>query len=114
MQLFNKEKALELVDNDESLLEILIDSFLTENKFERNELDFLVAAKKFDEAASYVHATKGAARQLCLENLQESGQNLEDVLRGKKTGDVEPLKLKMYADYDEAVEFLKNPSLRGA
>lgn len=111
MQLFNREKALELVDNDKNLLEILIDSFLTENKFERNELDFLVAAKKFEEAAAYVHATKGAARQLCLENLQEIGQNLEDVLRGKKTGDAESLKLKMYADYDEAVEFLKSNTL---
>lgn len=111
MQLFNREKALELVDNDKNLLEILIDSFLTENKFDRNELDFLVAAKKFEEAAAYVHATKGAARQLCLENLQEIGQNLEDVLRGKKTGDAESLKLKMYADYDEAVEFLKSNTL---
>lgn len=106
MQLFNKEKALELVDNDESLLEILINSFLTENKFERGELDFLVAAKKFDEAAAYVHATKGAARQLCLEKLQESGQNLEDVLRGKKQGDIKTLEDKMFEDYKEAMDFL--------
>lgn len=111
MQIFNRTKALDLVDNDESLLEILIDSFLNENKFVREELDSLVSSKKFEEAALYVHATKGAARQLCLEKLQASGQNLEDILRGKVSGDIKAGEDKMFADYSEALEYLKSNTL---
>ncbi|MBQ0051780.1 MAG: Hpt domain-containing protein [Treponema sp.] len=106
MQVFNKERALELVDGDEGLLEILIESFMTENKFERSELDALVSAGKLSEAAGYVHATKGAARQLCMEKLQESGQRLEDVLRGKTQGDVMALSDRMFEDYEEAMKVI--------
>lgn len=107
MQVFNKTAALELLDNDASLLEILINSFLEENKFEKDEAERLIESRRLEEAASYVHATKGAARQLCLEKLQVSGQSLEDVLRGKKEGDVSALLNQMLCDYKEAVSFLK-------
>lgn len=106
MQVFNKEKALELVDGDESLLEILLDSFRTENSFEREHLDKLFNEGNFSEAAGYVHATKGAARQLCMEKLQTSGQNLEDFLRMKTQGSYEDLADKMFSDYKEALSFI--------
>lgn len=101
--IFDREAALSLVDGDEELLSILIDSFLEENKFEKEHLSSLVKNGKLQEAASYVHATKGAARQLCMERLKNSGQMLEDVLRGKAAGDVEALSDAMFKDYEEAV-----------
>ncbi len=104
MKIFDKNAALSLLDNDESLLEILVESFKNENKFERQELENLINEKKFKEAAEYVHATKGAARQLCIENLMASGQELEDVLRGKKSGDIKTLCEKMFSDYEDAMK----------
>lgn len=105
-EVFDRDSALELVDNDEELLQILIDSFLKENKFEKAVLENLIASGKSKEAASYVHATKGAARQLCMEKLRTSGQALEDVLRGKTTGDIPSLVEQMFLDYEEAVKEL--------
>ena len=106
-EVFDRNAALELVDNDEELLQILIDSFLNENEFEKAKLEALISNGKLAEAASYVHATKGAARQLCMEKLKNSGQALEDVLRGKTTGDIPSLVEKMFLDYEEAVGKLK-------
>ena len=106
-EVFDRNAALELVDNDEELLQILIDSFLNENEFEKAKLEALISNGKLAEAASYVHATKGAARQLCMEKLKNSGQALEDILRGKTTGDIHSLVEKMFLDYEEAVGKLK-------
>lgn len=105
--IFDREAALALVDNDEDLLQILIDSFLNENKFEKAELEKLIAEGKMSEAAGYVHATKGAARQLCMEKLKTSGQALEDVLRGKTAGDIPSLTERMLSDYEEAIKVLQ-------
>ena len=106
-EIFDKAAALALVDNDEGLLSILIDSFLNENKFEKPVLEKLIAEENMSEAASYVHATKGAARQLCMEKLKTSGQALEDVLRGKSEGDIPALTEKMLSDYEEAIKVLQ-------
>ncbi|MBQ9908369.1 MAG: Hpt domain-containing protein [Treponema sp.] len=106
MKVYDRQAALELVDRDEDLLSILVDSFLNENKFERAELEKLIAGGKMAEAASYVHATKGAARQLCMEKLKNSGQALEDLLRGKTSGDIPPLIDQMFSDYEEALSAL--------
>ncbi|MBR1404511.1 MAG: Hpt domain-containing protein [Treponema sp.] len=105
--IFDRESALDLLGNDEELLHILIDSFISENKFEKPVLENLIASGKLSEAASYVHATKGAARQLCMEKLKNSGQKLEDLLRGKTTGETQPLVEEMWADYTEALATLK-------
>lgn len=106
MKIYDRQSALELVDNDEDLLSILVDSFFNENNFERPVLENLISGGKMTEAASYVHATKGAARQLCMEKLKTSGQELEDVLRGKTSGDISKLIDQMFADYEEALSAL--------
>ena len=51
-----------------------------------------------------MHFYKGAARQLAAQKLAASGQALEDVLRGKKTGDIAALNKAFLSDYEEAVE----------
>lgn len=112
MKIYERQAALKLVDNDEELLSILVDSFLNENKFERNVLDNLISDGKMTEAAGYVHATKGAARQLCLEKLKDSGQALEDVLRGKTEGNISVLENQMLKDYDDAVSLLRSGTER--
>ncbi|MBQ4379626.1 MAG: Hpt domain-containing protein [Treponema sp.] len=107
MEIYNKKAALDLVDNDGDLLQILIDSFLNETRFEKPYLENLIKEGKMNEAASYVHATKGAARQLCMEKLKDSGQQLEDVLRRKSEGNLQELTDKMFQDYEEAVNAVK-------
>ena len=108
MQAFDKKAALELLDNEEELLQVLADAFLNESKFEKPVLEKLISEKKFLEAASYVHAVKGAARQLCMEKLQHSAQKTEDFLRGKSEGDINLLINQIFLDYQEAVQELKN------
>lgn len=109
MKIYDRNAALALLGNDESLLSILVDSFLKENKFEKSVLENLIAGGKMAEAASYVHSTKGAARQLCMEKLKTSGQALEDVLRGKAEGNIPELAKQMLNDYEEAVSVLRAP-----
>lgn len=105
-EVFNKKKALELVDNDEELLKILLDTFL-ETEFSIEHLNELIKDKKFDEAASYTHRVKGAGRQLAMEKIAKSGQELEDVLRKKTDGDLQTLTENFYSDYLEAINFIR-------
>lgn len=106
MQIYNRQAALALLEDDKGLLSILEQSFSSENKFEKDVIEKFIAENKSGEAASYVHATKGAARQLCMEKLQDSAQKLEDVLRGKKNGSIKSLTDKMAADYAEVLKTL--------
>lgn len=105
-KIFDKEKAISFVDNDEELLKILLKSFL-DTEFSVETLNNLIANRKLVEAASYVHKIKGAARQLAMETLASSGQALEDVLRGKKTGDLKTLIETFYSDYEKTVQTVK-------
>lgn len=105
-EIFNKPKALELVDNDEELLSILLNTFL-ETEFNPNQLVTLINSKNYEEAASYTHRVKGAGRQIAAEKVAKSGQDLEDVLRRKKNGDIKTLVNQFYQDYKEAVTEIK-------
>ena len=59
------------------------------------------------EAAKYIHYFKGAAKQLGAEILGEAGQALEDVLRGKKEGDLDIL-IKDFSDvYGRSIEEMR-------
>lgn len=89
-EIFNKKIALEMVGDDSELLSILVQAFLSV-EFSPEKLNKLVLSKKNAEAASYVHRVKGAARQLAMEKLAQTGQKLEDVLREKTTGEVQKL-----------------------
>ena len=91
MEVFNKQLALEMVGNEFELLKMLELSFVNDKKFNMNALVTLEKDNKFMEAAAYVHSFKGAARQIAAEKAAAAGQNLEDVLRGKKEGNLESL-----------------------
>lgn len=98
-EIFNKKIALEMVGDDSELLSILVQAFLSV-EFSPEKLNELVLSKKNAEAASYVHRVKGAARQLAMEKLAQTGQKLEDVLREKNTGEVQKLQ-KLIDDFCE-------------
>lgn len=88
--LLNIKIALEMVDNEKSLLTELLEAFREDVPFSLKKLNNLMQATQ-EDAAKYVHYYKGAARQIGAEALAQSGQNLEDVLRGKKSGDIAQL-----------------------
>ncbi len=98
--------ALDLVDNDKDLYKILLESFLNDTSFEESELDRLICEKKLKEAAGYVHAVKGAGRQLGAKRLAAAGQRLEDALRGKtnEIDNVANLSKDVKTEYERALK----------
>lgn len=106
-QILNISAALDLVDGDKELLKILLDTFVTETTFDPAKLSELVASGQKEEGAKYVHAVKGAGRQLCAERLAAAGQALEDVLRGKANGDIAALTATMNSEYKIAFDAIK-------
>lgn len=105
---FDKDAALSLLDGEEELLKNLAVAFMNSPKRPNREtLHELCQKEDKTEAASYVHYTKGAARQLFLQKTAASAQILEDTLRGKAEGDIEALSDRFIADYKEAIEELK-------
>ena len=113
-ELLNIDSALEMVGGDKDLLKELLDGYLNDRIFSTDELERLILIKDENgnstEAAKYIHYFKGAAKQLDAEILGESGQALEDVLRGKKEGNLADL-IKAFADdYARAVEEMKKIS----
>ncbi len=105
--ILNLTAALELVDGDKELLTILLETFLKETTFTVDKVLQFVSAKNYIEGAKYVHATKGAGRQICAERLAAVGQSLEDILRGKADGNIPELATQMEKEYNLAKEEIK-------
>lgn len=106
-QILNTQAAREMVDNDLSLYRILLESYINDKILDEEKLVSLEKMDDTTEAAKYVHYFKGAARQLGAEVLAQEGQQLEDVLRGKSTGDVAVLNKNFSEAYRGAVEAMK-------
>ena len=110
-ELLNVDSALEMVGGDKDLLKELLDGYLNDRIFKSEELERLMQIKDENgnctEAAKYIHYFKGEAKQLGAEILGEAGQALEDVLRGKKEGDLDIL-IKDFSDvYGHSIEEMK-------
>lgn len=101
MEVLNLSYALELVDGETELLKDLLQSFLDEKNLDEEKLNKLIN-ENHEEAAFYVHYIKGASRQIAAERLAEAGQNLEDVLRKKKNGNLDELKENFTDEYKRA------------
>ena len=91
---------LKITFTGSSLLQILN----SQADLSRRVLSYHMPGLSFRE---YVHFYKGAARQLAAQKLSASGQALEDVLRGRKAGDIAALSKAFLADYDEAFEAIE-------
>lgn len=98
-QLLNVQSALDMLGGDKDLLKVLFTSFLKDTIFDEAKLRELEKQTDTIEGAKYVHLFKGAGRQLGAERLGESGQMLEDVLRGRKNGSVSELTDTFVSDY---------------
>jgi len=104
METLNLASALEMVGNEKDLLIELMQEFVKAQPLAEEKLIMLEKAADKTEAAKYVHFYKGAARQLGAEVLAASGQALEDVLRGKKEGNIDSLNKCFISDYKAAFD----------
>lgn len=96
-----------MVGDEEELLQVLEEAFVNDKKFSLDHLQQLEEKQKLEEAAAYVHSFKGAARQIAAEKAAFTGQELEDVLRGKKTGDLNKLNTAFSVEMEKAVSEIK-------
>ena len=107
MEVLDLTAALDLLGGEKELLIELLKAFVSGEHLDRGRLESLEALTDKEEAAKYVHFYKGAARQLAAQKLAASGQALEDVLRGKKSGDLDSLNKAFLSDYEEAMEAIE-------
>ena len=89
-ELLDRQAGLELTDNDEELYAELLSLYLSDTHFDVKELNEIIMKSK-EEAAGYIHKVKGASRQIAAKKLAAKGQEIEDILRGKASGNLAPL-----------------------
>ncbi len=106
-EILNIRSALDMLGGEKELLTELLQTFVNDKHLEKERLLELEAKPDTTEAASYVHYFKGAGRQIGAEKLGESGQALEDVMRGKTSGDVEILNSLFLNDYEDTLKAVK-------
>lgn len=111
-KVLNVKDALDMVDNDKDLYKTLLDSFINDIPFSTVHLEKLISDGNKEEGAKYVHLVKGAGRQLGTERLGVAAQELEDVLRGKKAGDISSLTTDMVREYNLALAAIKDTVAR--
>ena len=87
--LINKEDALARLDNDTELYKDLITMFFEDPQFLPEDLEKLIADQNYEEGGKLSHLLKGVSGTLGAEDLFNASKNLEDILKGKKEGDIE-------------------------
>ena len=90
--LINKEDALARLDNDTELYKDLITMFFEDPQFLPEDLEKLIADQNYEEGGKLSHLLKGVSGTLGAEDLFNASKNLEDILKGKKEGDIEESK----------------------
>ncbi|OJF76190.1 MAG: hypothetical protein BKP49_08570 [Treponema sp. CETP13] len=85
--LIDYEEAIARFDNSIDLYKMLIPYWFEKKQFESSEL--LTLEKKEDKkaCAEYVHAMKGAAKNLGANKLGKAAQHLENLYTGREDGD---------------------------
>ncbi|MBO7122028.1 MAG: Hpt domain-containing protein [Treponema sp.] len=83
----DENEGLSFLDGDKDLYKMLLDAYVTENKFDPNALKALVQKRDFEAAAKIVHKTKGASYQIGATKIGGQAQELEDILRSKVSPD---------------------------
>jgi HPt (histidine-containing phosphotransfer) domain-containing protein len=90
--LINKEDALARLDNDTELYKDLITMFFEDPQFFPEDLEKLIADQNYEEGGKLSHLLKGVSGTLGAEDLFNASKNLEDILKGKKEGNIEESK----------------------
>ncbi|MGN0739925.1 MAG: Hpt domain-containing protein [Treponema sp.] len=86
-EILNTKAALDLADNDIDLYKELLQYYLSDNKFDVKYFTDLIVKSK-QEAATYIHRIKGSSSQIGAELACETGQKIEDILKGKSDGNL--------------------------
>jgi HPt (histidine-containing phosphotransfer) domain-containing protein len=107
LKLLNTSSALNMLDGKKTLYAELIDSYLDEMAFDSTRLESLISAGNLTDAGNYIHRCKGASAQLGAEQLAAAAQIFEDVLKGKKQGDLAALKKDFLLCYEETTAALR-------
>lgn len=107
MILVDKQEALLCLDGDKELYIDIIKMFFEDPQFSKEELDSLLAENNIKEAEEKVHLLKGIAGTLGAKALFASSKELDDVLKGRETGDIPSLKTQMFTLFDQTYEELK-------
>lgn len=102
-EILNLNDALDMLGGETDLLKELLETFVNDKIFDEDKLIELESREDTTEAAKYVHYFKGAGRQIGAEKAGESGQALEDVLRGKTTGNIKDLTHSFTEDYKQTL-----------
>lgn len=114
LPLLDSAEALARLDDDMDLYQILIETFLEEDSFNPDTMENLVSSTQSkneglsEAAAKYVHHMKGAAAQLGAMRLAHYAQKLEDVLRGKSSGEATAIAKDVAELYRQTASLLKN------
>lgn len=98
-EFLNTANALELADNDADLYKELLQLYENETQFDAEYFSHLILTSK-EDAAHYIHRIKGASAQIGAERLHDAGQEIEDILREKKDGNLPALIKNFSALYD--------------
>ncbi len=106
-EILNLKSALEMVGGETDFLKELLKAFLEDKCFDPFHLKNLEEQEDKTEAAKYVHYFKGAGRQLGAELLGEAGQELENILRGKTSGNIEESTKNFVSIYTKTMDAIK-------
>ena len=107
LEVLNLEQALGFLGGEKDLLAELLKAFVNSRPFAEETLIQLEKENKL-EAAKYIHYYKGAARQIGAERLAQTGQALEDELRGRTETDLDLLTQSFLTTYSEALAAVKD------
>lgn len=105
--LINKEDALARLDNDTDLYKELINMFFDDPQFKPEDLEKLIADKNYEEGGKLSHLLKGVSGTLGAEDLFAASKNLEDILKGKKEGNIEEAKTQLLDLFEQTSVALK-------
>ena len=105
--IINKEDALARLDNDSELYKELIQMFFDDPQFKPEDLENLISTKNYEEGGKLSHLLKCISGTLGAEDLFNASKNLEDILKGKKEGNIEENKNAVIDLFQKTSEALK-------
>jgi PAS domain S-box-containing protein len=95
LDVFNREGLLERLLGDESLMGIVIDTFLGDISKLITGLKEKLERKEISDLRRQAHTIKGAAANVCANNLQQLAMQVEEKAKINDLDDIEPLIEKM-------------------
>lgn len=105
--LINKEDALARLDNDTELYKDLISMFFDDPQFKPEDLEKFIEDKNYEEGGKLSHLLKGVSGTLGAEDLFNASKNLEDILKGKKEGNIQEGKDQLISIFESTSIALK-------